>query len=107
MVIGVVLHLRLHKGLLHALGWSLHKLLVLYHRLDTRKHTLKSAHWHRARPESDVTAETRVWSTGTVVPGPEHRAVCLKVRSETKTGQRSVPSWVGEVIDGLQGPNQQ
>lgn len=57
--------------------------------------------------ESDVTAETRVWSTGTVVPGPEHRAVCLKVRSETKTGQRSVPSWVGEVIDGLKGPNQQ
>ena len=57
--------------------------------------------------ESEVTAETRVRTTGTVVPGQEHRAVLLKVRSETKTGQRSVPSLVGEVVDGLQGPYKQ
>ena len=54
-----------------------------------------------------MTAETRVKETGKVVPGLERRAVFLKVRSETKTGQRTVLALVGHVLDGLRALNKQ
>ena len=41
------------------------------------------------------------------MPGLERRAVFLKVRSKTKTGERTVPALVGHVVDGLRGLNKQ